>query len=128
MERRVYVDVVGATSDYPQMVRLTPDSRQLRLKALVPPPKVKEVTGGYLDEHNPLREWLAANFIITHYEGDIISATELRAEFLIENPDTSLTAVKFKELMGYNGVNSKHTMRGNVFFGLKRRSDVIEHV
>jgi len=97
-------------------------------KALVPPPKVKEITGGYLDEHNPLKEWLAEKFVITHLEGDSIPASELRAEFLIEHPDSSLTAVKFKELMGYNGVESKRVSKGVVFYGIKQKTDCIEHV
>lgn len=97
-------------------------------KALVPPPKVKEVTGGYLDEHNPLKEWLDVNYLVTHCEGDTIPAAELRAEFLIAHPDSSLTAVKFKELMGYNGVDAKRVAKGVVFWGLKQKADVIEHV
>ena len=96
-------------------------------KALVPPPKVKEITGGYLDEHNPLKEWLAENFVITHCEGDTISAAELRAEFLTDHPESSLTAVKFKDLMGYNSIESKHNRTGSVFWGIKRKSDTIEH-
>lgn len=81
-----------------------------------------------MDEHNPLKEWLAENFVVTHCEGDTIPAAELRAEFLVARSEVSLTAVKFKELMGYNGIETKHIMKGSVFYGLKRKGDVIEHV
>ena len=90
-------------------------------KSLIPPAKVRDVTTGYLDEQNPLKEWLTENYIITHWEGDSISASEMRAEFLAARPDSNMSAVKFKELMGFNGVEVKHTMRGNVFYGLKKR-------
>ena len=95
-------------------------------KALVPPPKVKEVTGGYLDEHNPLKEWLAEHFVITHCEGNTIPASELRAEYLTDHPDAALTAVKFRELMGYNGMEQKRVTKGVVFWGLKRKAEAIE--
>lgn len=97
-------------------------------KALVPPAKVKEITGGYLDEHNPLKEWLEENFDITHLEGDTISASVMRSEFLSARPECTMTAVKFKELMGYNGIEVKHVMKGSVFYGIRRKIDVIEHV
>lgn len=90
-------------------------------KSLVAPLKVREVTSGYLDEHNPLKEWLEEHYIITHWEDDTVSASEMRADYLSSHIDVSLSAVKFKELMGYNGVEIKHTMKGNMFYGLKRR-------
>jgi P4 family phage/plasmid primase-like protien len=90
-------------------------------KSLVPPLKVREVTSGYLDDHNPLKEWLEENYVITHWEEDTVSATDMRLDFLSSHPGQSLSPVKFKELMGYNGVEVKHTMKGNVFYGLKRK-------
>lgn len=97
-------------------------------KALVPPAKVKEVTGGYLDEHNPLKEWLAENYVITHWDEDRISASEMRADFNVTHPDSQLTTVKFKELMGYNGLEAKRGNRGVGFCGIKPKSDTIDHV
>lgn len=91
-------------------------------KSLVPPLKVREVTSGYLDEHNPLKEWLEENYIITHWEEDRVSASEMRRDFLTDKPECNLSAVKFKELMGYNGVESKHVKSGAVFIGLKRKT------
>ena len=90
-------------------------------KSLVPPAKVREVTSGYLDEHNPLKEWLAEYYLVTHWEGDQVSASEMRQEFLATHPDSNISAVKFKEMMGFNGVEGKHTMVGKVFYGIKRR-------
>jgi P4 family phage/plasmid primase-like protien len=90
-------------------------------KSLVAPFKVREVTSGYLDEHNPLKEWLETNYIITHWEEDKVSASEMRRDFLIDKPDCNMSAVKFKELMGYNGVETSHTRGGNMFIGLKRK-------
>jgi P4 family phage/plasmid primase-like protien len=90
-------------------------------KSLVPPEKVKGITNGYLDEQNPLKEWIIENFIITHWEGDIISASEMRNDYLASHPGATLSAVKFKELMGYNGVDVKHTKQGNAFYGIKRK-------
>lgn len=91
-------------------------------KSLVAPAKVREVTSGYLDEHNPLKEWLAEHYVITHWEGDHVSATEIRRDFLVDKPESTMTVVKFKELMGFNGVESKHTKHGNVFMGIKRKT------
>jgi P4 family phage/plasmid primase-like protien len=96
-------------------------------KALVPPAKVKEVTGGYLDEHNPLKEWLSENYVITHWDEDRISASEMRADFNATHPDAQLTTVKFKELMGYNGLEAKRGNRGVCFCGLKPKIDTIDH-
>jgi P4 family phage/plasmid primase-like protien len=90
-------------------------------KSLVAPAKVREVTSGYLDEQNPLKEWLAENYLVTHWEGDCVAASDMRQEFLASHPDTTMSTVKFKELMGFNGVEGKHTMSGKVFYGIKRR-------
>ncbi len=51
---------------------------------------------------------------------------EVFEHFMTQNvatarPDSTLSAVKFKELMGFNGVEVKYTMRGNVFYGLKKK-------
>ena len=90
------------------------------------PPRVREVTGGYLDEHNPLKEWLTENYIITHWEGDTVPATEMRADFLAtQAAGNTVSAVKFKELMGYNGIEAKRNNRGIVFNGIKKKSDGI---
>ena len=40
-------------------------------------------------------------------------------DYLAACPGVSISAVKFKELMGFNGVGIKHTKGGNVFFGIK---------
>ena len=91
-------------------------------KSLVPPAKVREVTSGYLDEQNPLKEWLAEFYLVTHWEGDQVSASEMRMEFLAAKPDSTMSVVKFKELMGFNGVESKRTNQGQVFYGIKRKN------
>lgn len=90
-------------------------------KSLVPPLKVREVTTGYLDDHNPLKEWLEEKYIITHWEEDRVSASDMRRDFLYDKSDCNLSAVKFKELMGYNGVESKRANGGVFFVGLKVR-------
>ena len=91
-------------------------------KSLAPPAKVREVTSGYLDEQNPLKDWLAEHYVITHWEGDYVSASAIRQEFMTAKPDSSLTVVKFKELMGFNGVESKRTNQGQVFYGIKQKT------
>jgi P4 family phage/plasmid primase-like protien len=96
-------------------------------KSLAAPPKVKEVTSGYLDDHNPLKEWLEENYIITHWEEDRVNASDMRRDYLIEKTESSLSAVKFKELMGYNGVEAKRFNSGVFFVGLKKREN-IEHI
>jgi P4 family phage/plasmid primase-like protien len=90
-------------------------------KSLIPPAKVREVTSGYLDDHNPLKDWLAEHYVITHWEGDTVSATEMRTHFLETKPECNLTAVKFKELMGFNGLDSKHIEKGTVYIGIKKK-------
>ena len=91
-------------------------------KSLVPPLKVREVTSGYLDDHNPLKEWLEENYVSTHWEEDKVPASDMRRDFLADKPDCSMSVVKFKELMGYNGVEGKHTRAGSFFIGLKRKT------
>jgi hypothetical protein len=59
--------------------------------------------------------------LVTHWDGDHVSASEMRVEFLEKYPDKSISAVKFKELMGFNGVESKRTNQGQVFYGIKRK-------
>jgi len=94
-------------------------------KSLVPPEKVREVTSGYLDEHNPLKEWLAENYLITHWEGDQVPAAEIRGNFISDRPESTLSVVKFKELMGFNGVESKHTRHGTSFVGIKKKEQLV---
>lgn len=98
-------------------------------KALVPPPKVREITDSYLDDHNPLKDWLTGRYVITHWEEDTIPASQIRDEYNLEQAsDSKMSPVKFKELMGYNGIESKRVSRGMVFYGLKRKTDTIELV
>ena len=97
-------------------------------KTLVPPLKVQNVTNDYLDEQNPLKEWLTDQYIITHWEGDRVSASEMRSEFLSLYPGTNISSVKFKELMGFNGVDSLRTGKGVMFYGIKKRHEnTVEH-
>jgi P4 family phage/plasmid primase-like protien len=93
----------------------------LKWKTLVAPLKVREATAGYLDDHNPLKEWLEENYVITHCEGDRVSASDLRRDFMIAKPESALSAVKFKELMGFNGVETGRFSSGVFFVGLKPR-------
>jgi phage/plasmid-associated DNA primase len=91
-------------------------------KSLTPPTKVREVTNGYLDEHNPLKDWLAEHYAITHWEEDYVFANELRRDYLTDKPESNISTVKFKELMGLNGVESKKIMHGQVFYGIKKKN------
>lgn len=92
-----------------------------RWGSLTPPQKVREVTNGYLDEHNPIKEWLDTNYVVTHWEDDRIMVTDMRMEFLAANPDRSFTAVKFKEMMQYNDIETKRFKTGTYFIGIKPR-------
>jgi hypothetical protein len=42
-------------------------------------------------------------------------------DYLAACPGVSISAVKFKELMGFNGVEGKHVMTGKVFYGIKHK-------
>ncbi len=90
-------------------------------KSLVPPLKVKEVTNGYLDEQNPIKDWLDEHYVITHWDEDRVSATEMRNDFLTYKPDCNLSTVKFKELMGFNGVEARRITKGIFFCGIKKK-------
>jgi hypothetical protein len=46
---------------------------------------------------------------------------EMRMDYLAACPGVSISAVKFKEMMGFNGVEGKHTTAGRVFVGIKQK-------
>ena len=93
------------------------------LKALKAPKSVSEATGEYIDDNNPLKMWLNRYYKITKAETDMIQATELKRQYLQDNNIEKMADQSFKNLLGFNGINRKHTNTGNYYVGLKRKSD-----
>lgn len=95
-------------------------------KELPVPTKVKEATEEYMDQNNPLKDWLANYYEKTNEESDFILSSELKRQFHLDTRIEKMSEETFKDLMGMNGIGNKRTKHGKVFFGLKRRSMIQE--
>lgn len=93
------------------------------LKKLDAPAWVMEATNNYIDDNNPLKLWLDTRYTLTNNEEDFISSTDLKREFLQDTNREKFPDKTFKDLLGFNGIQWKHTKKGNGFVGLKRKEE-----
>lgn len=93
------------------------------LKTLKVPKKVSDATGEYIDDNNPLKLWLNRYYHLTKNENDMVQASELKAAYLMDNQQERMADTTFKNLLGFNGIERKHTKTGNYYTGLERKSE-----
>ena len=93
------------------------------MKSLVQPKEVKEATGEYMDDNNPIKLWLEAKYEHTNKEKDMINATELKQAFLTDTSTEKMSDVDFKGLMGLNNIHSKRTNACVVYYGIVRKEE-----
>jgi hypothetical protein len=92
-------------------------------KDLPRPNSVANATGDYLDGNNPVKAWLTANYDITNNDKDKIGASDLKRSFIEDTDTKGMADTKFKELMSFNNIKNKRTAIGQVYFGLKRKTN-----
>lgn len=96
-----------------------------KLNKLDAPQWVMEATNNYIDDNNPLKLWLDQHYKITNDETDFISSVDLKRNFLMDTNRDKFSDKTFKDLLGFNGIQWKHTKKGNGFVGLKRKEEAM---
>jgi phage/plasmid-associated DNA primase len=88
------------------------------------PPCVIESTNEYLDDNNPVINWIKNFITITNNKNDIIKAGELYDMFVEDTNDNSVKAKYFGQLMRTNNIDKKRTNSGYVYVGIKHNEEV----
>lgn len=88
------------------------------------PPRIKKDTQDYLDENDPIKQFLEEKVIVTNNKKDFVSSSEIFLEFLNYNGNDlkGMTSTKFKNTMISKGYNFKKTMHGNGYTHLKLKT------
>ena len=79
---------------------------------------VQEQSKEYLDENNPLKEWL--NEYYTIGGENHISARELKNQYLSDTGSEGIDDRKFSQLLGFNGISKKRMSGGMCYIGITR--------
>jgi phage/plasmid-associated DNA primase len=79
---------------------------------------VQEQSKEYLDENNPLKEWL--NEYYTMGGENHISARELKNQYLSDTGAEGIDDRKFSQLLGFNGITKKRMNGGMHYVGITR--------
>jgi P4 family phage/plasmid primase-like protien len=82
-------------------------------------PAVEQQSKEYLDENNPLKEWLAEKYILGGTNG--IPPRELKRSYLDDNQLESIDDKRFKALLGFNGITQKKSNGVMKYTGLTRK-------
>lgn len=91
------------------------------LKASPTCPAVEEQSKDYLDENNPLKEWLNEYYILG---GDNkIPVRELKSCYLMDTRCEGIDDKKFSQLLGFNGINKKKSDGTMKYVGLTRKQE-----
>jgi putative DNA primase/helicase len=86
---------------------------------MVIPQSVKNETEEYLNENNPVKEFLKERCEITQNQNDVISSSELYEEFKKSFPESGITTNSFKPLVLKNKSITFKRTRKSLFCGLK---------
>jgi hypothetical protein len=84
-------------------------------------PAVEVQSKEYLDENNPLKEWLDEHYDLGGGEG--IFSRELKMCYLNDTRVEKIEDKVFKQLLGFNGIFQKRTKEGMKYMGLTRREE-----
>ena len=84
---------------------------------LDPPKSIKDLTQQFLDENNPVKDFVTEKLTVTNNEKDTIPASDLYKQYIEFNDGDSknITATDFKCELEKNGIKSKKTKTCNVF-------------
>lgn len=93
------------------------------LKASPTCPAVEEQSKEYLDENNPLKEWLEEHYDLGGGEG--IQPRELKLCYLNDTRTDNIEDKKFKQLLGFNGIFQKKLHGVTKYTGLTRKQEIV---
>lgn len=82
-------------------------------------PVVKEQSEQYMDENNPVKEWLHE-----HYEiggESVIPTSVLRNEYVADKGGEAIDAKKFSQMISFNGITKRKAHGVMVFVGITRK-------
>lgn len=85
------------------------------------PPRIKKDTQKYLDENDPVKQFLEERIETTNNRKDFISSSELYQLFIDSNNNGNkgITTIKFKNIMISKGFIFKKTMYRNGYICVK---------
>lgn len=85
------------------------------------PFRIKKDTQNYLDENDPVKQFIEEKIEITNNKKDFVLSSELYQSFINFNGDDSkgVTTIKFKNIMISKGFTFKKTMYGNGYICIK---------
>mgnify|MGYP002477959707 CR=1 FL=1 len=84
-------------------------------------PAVEEQSKDYLDENNPLKEWLAEHYILGGDNG--ILPRELKRSYLEDTRLENIDDKKFSQLLGFNSITKKKSNGVMKYIGLTRKQE-----
>ena len=90
------------------------------LKSLPIPSRVAEATGEYIDDNNPVKDWLNKFYTIVSDEKKVVGSSDLKKAYMADNGLEKFGDNTFKNLMSFNNIKTKRTAAGVVFVGLVR--------
>jgi P4 family phage/plasmid primase-like protien len=84
------------------------------------PDAIKEETSDYIDNNNPIKDWLSINIEVTSNSKDRIKTTELLKLYNEdEATERSLNSKEFLKYMTFNGIESKKIRGFRYYVGVK---------
>lgn len=94
-----------------------------KMKASPTCDSVREQSDDYIDENNPLKSWLEQHYT---FGGDaIISARDLKRQYLSDMGIDGIDDRKFGQLLGFNGLTKKKMNYGAVYVGITRKEEEV---
>ena len=83
---------------------------------------VEEASKEYINDNDPIKEWLHNNYIITGNNSDRILAGELYSQFKEDNPKTNITGRSFGKLIKFNKVGFKRSNGKRYYINLVQKT------
>ena len=101
-------------------------NKHLKTAKFIPTPDaVKESTGEYVDDNNPIKEWFFNNYDLTNKVTDKIPVKEVKQRYMDDNNVEKCDDRWFKQMLTFNGVGHGRTGTGAVYTGLKVKNQII---
>lgn len=90
------------------------------MKSLPAPASVRESTGDYVDDNNPLKSWLSKFYVMTNDTNDTIMFNRLKSQYMSDMGVERVTDNQFSSWVLFNNLPMKRTKHGKTFYGIKR--------